>query len=262
MGRAAAFETVTRIGFAARGLLYGLIGLVALRSGRAEDGPGILDELAGGAGSLLVGAMAVGFAGYGAWRLLEAWLDSEGRGTDAKGVAIRLCGAGSGLIHLGLAALALRIAAGEQGSGGRDSAEQGAAAALELPGGWLLLVAGAAVLLVVGLYQLGKAWKLGFLDQLDPRASRRRWVAWLGRAGFLARGLVFLVMAWLLWRAGQAGRSSDAGGVGEALGSLPNTLEIMVAAGLILFGLFSLVEARFRRIRNPHLVARLTAAVH
>lgn len=251
MARFGAFETLTRIGFGARGILYGLIGWLALRSGRAEDGAGILDWLAGSAGGLVVAGMAVGFFGYGVWRLLEAWIDSEGRGTDAKGLAVRAGGAASGLIHLGLGFLALRVAAG--GGAGGDSAEGGAATALALPGGELVLMLAAAAVLVTGLYQLAKAYKLDFLRHLDPRAAGRQWVGWLGRAGYLARGLVFLVIAWLLWRAAEAGRSAEAGGVGEALGSLPGPLAVAVAAGLLLFGLFSLVEARFRRIHAPPL---------
>lgn len=250
MARVPAFETMTRVGFAARGIVYGLIGWLALRSGRAEDGAGILDWLSGGGGDLVVAGMAVGFFGYGAWRLIEAWVDSEGRGSDARGLAVRVGGAASGFIHLGLGFLAVRVAGGGRAG---DSAEDGAATALSLPGGKLVLLLGAAAILATGLYQLVKAYKLDFLRHLDPRAAARQWTTWLGRAGYAARGLVFLVIAWLLWRAAEAGRSAEAGGIDEALGSLPEPLAVAVAGGLLLFGLFSLVEARFRRIHTPPL---------
>ncbi len=246
-----AFEAVTRLGFAARGLMYALIGYLALRSGRTEDAGGALEHLASGAGWLIVAAMAVGFLSYGAWRLLEAWFDSEGRGDDARAIGVRLAGAGSGLIHLGLGGLAILAALRLKGGGGGDSPEAGAAMALSVPGGeWLLYIA-AAILAAVGVQQFRKAWKLKFLRHLEPEAASRAWVAWLGRTGFAARGIVFLVMAWLLLQAARAHSSAAAGGIDEALGSLPRTIQIAVAGGVILFGLFSLTEAFYRRIPVP-----------
>ena len=112
-------------------------------------------------------------------------------------------------------------------------------------------IAAAAILLGVGLAQFRKAWTLKFLRHLEPRAANRNWAAWLGRLGFAARGIVFCLTAWLFLDAAEAHSSAAAGGLDEALGSLPRSLQVAVAAGLILFGLFSLVEARFRRIAAP-----------
>jgi hypothetical protein len=243
-------EAATRIGFAARGIMYGLIGYLALRSGRTEDGAGIIHYLDSGAGRLLLLAMAAGFLAYGLWRLLDAWTGASGQGTDTKGMAMR-AGAGiSGLVHVGLGILALLAGAGSDGGGG-GSTEQGAQAALSLPGGSLALLAAAAIFLGTGILQLTKAWKLDFLRHLDSRAARQRWVAWLGRAGYLARGIVFLIIAWFFWRAVTEQNAEQAGGLGEALDTLPSSLRMLVAGGLLLFGLYSLVEARFRRIHAP-----------
>ena len=243
------FEAVTRLGFAARGLMYASIGYLALRSGRTEDAGGVLDYLATGAGRALVAAMAAGFLSYGAWRLLEAWIDSEGRGADTKAVGARLAGAGSGLIHLGLGVVALLAALQKKsGGGGGDTPETGAAVALSLPGGEWLLWIGAAVLAGVGVQQFRKAWSLKFLKHLKPEAGRRRWIPWLGRAGFAARGIVFLVIAWLFVQAARSHSSAAAGGIDDALGSLPRAVQVAVAAGVILFGLFSLTEAVYRHM--------------
>jgi Domain of Unknown Function (DUF1206) len=247
-----AFQAVTRLGFAARGLLYALIGYLALRSGRTEDAGGALDYLASGAGRLIVAAMAAGFLSYGVWRLLDAWVDPEGRGKDAKAIGVRLARAGSGLIHLGLggaaALAALRL---KSAGGGGGSSETGAAMALSLPGGEWLLYIGAAILSGVGIQQFRKAWTLKFLRHLKPEAARRRWIAWLGRTGFAARGIVFLVMGWLLLQAARMHSSAAAGGIDEALGSLPRSIQVAVAGGVLLFGLFSLTEAFYRRIPVP-----------
>jgi hypothetical protein len=255
-------EALTRIGFAARGILYLLIAVLLLRSGRAEDGAGALETLAGGSGRLLLAAMAIGFAAYGVWRLADATLDAEGRGTDAKALAVRAGCAFSGLAHLGLAGLAAMLAAGERGgSSGGSGAEEGAATALSLPGGQVAVAIVAAILAIVGALQFVKVARGSFLKRLDGKAAGRAWILWTGRAGYAARGIVFLVMGWFFLRAARNDDASDAGGMGEALASLPETLQTGVGAGLLLFGLFSLVEARHRRIAHPHVLRRIGNAV-
>jgi hypothetical protein len=243
-----AFEAVTRLGFAARGLMYAAIGYLALRSGRTEDAGGVMDYLATGTGGFLVAAMAAGFLSYGIWRLLEAWIDSEGRGKDAKAIGARLAGAGSGLIHLGLGAAAVLAALHTKSDGGGDAPENGAAMALGLPGGELLLWIGAAIVAAVGIQQFRKAWSLKFLKHLKPEAAERAWIPWLGRAGFAARGILFLVIGWLVVQAARSHSSAAAGGIDDALGSLPRAVQIAVAGGVILFGFFSLTEAVYRKM--------------
>jgi len=242
------FEIVTRLGFAARGLMYGAIGWLAIMSGRTEDAGGILPYLERQAGAVLVAVMAAGFFSYAAWRFLEAWLDTDDHGSDAKGVAVRLAGAGSGLIHLGLGVGAVLAALHARRSGG-DGPEHGAAMALSVPGGEWLLYLAAAVAAGAGIQQFRKAWSLKFMRHLKPEAAKRGWVAWLGRIGFAARGVVFLLIGWLLLRAAQLHNSGAAGGIDDALGSLPRPVQLGVAAGVLLFGLFSLTEALYRKVQ-------------
>jgi len=242
------FEAVTRLGFAARALVYGAIGWLALCSGRTEDAGGVLAYLATGAGAALVALMAAGFFSYSAWRLLEAWLDTEGRGSDAKAIGIRLAGAGSGLIHLGVGIAAILAALHARRGGGGDAPETGTAMALSIPGGDWLVYLGAAILAGVGIQQFRKAWTLKFMCHLASTGAAHRPICWLGRAGYSARGAVFLTMAWLLVRAAQAHSAAAAGGIDDALGSLPRAAQLAVAAGVLLFGLFSLAEARYRKM--------------
>ena len=251
---------LTRLGFAARGLMYLVIGYLALRSGRTEDGSGALAFLGSGSAAPLLFAMAGGFAGYALWRLSEAIVDTENHGGGAKGGAVRTGGAMSGLIHLGLGFLALKLALGSGNAGGSDA--QGATAgALALPGGELLVILGGAALLGIGAFQLVRAAKGDFLRHLSPQAAHAPWVRWMGRAGYAARGIVFLLMGWFLLQAGLGSDAKEAGGMGEALGSLPSAAEAAVALGLGLFGVFSLVEARYRRISDPRVLERLQSAV-
>jgi hypothetical protein len=242
-----AFEVVTRLGFAARGLMYGSIGWLAIVSGRTEDAKGILGYLEHKAGAVLVAIMAAGFFSYAAWRFFEAWLDTENHGRDAKGVAVRLGGAGSGLIHLSLGIGAVLAAFRARGGGG-DGPEQGAAMALSVPGGEWLLYLAAAVAAGAAVQQFRKAWKLKFLRHFKPEAAKRAWIGWLGRVGYAARGCVFLVIGWLLFGAAQTHRSGVAGGIDDALGSLPRPVQLAIAAGVLLFGLFSLTEAVYRKV--------------
>lgn len=246
------FLLLTRLGFAARGLMYTLVAWLSLRAGRGEDTAGALDYLNGGAGKVILCLMALGFFFYGLWRVAGAWLDSEGHGSDRKGIAIRLGGVGSGLIHFGFFYYVARLLLGERGGGGSsERAEQGAATALSLPGGQTLVIIAAIAFLAVGLYQIYKGAKGKFLRHLDDRAARQAWVRLAGRLGYAARGVVFLVVGYFMAKAGFDENPGEAGGMAEALASLPRTVRIGVASGLGLFGLFSLVEARHRVIRDP-----------
>lgn len=261
MVRVPTLETFTRVGFAARGVMYVMIGYLALRSGRSEGGTGVLRYLAEGSGKLLVAAMALGFLAYGVWRLSEALVDTEGHGSDLKGSLARIGGAISGLVHTGLALVAANLAFGRSGSsGGSSGAEQGAATTLGLPGGTFLLMLAGVALIGTGLWQIVKAVRADFLRNLDSRAAREAWALWLGRAGYAARGLVFLISGWFVLQAGLSSTASQAGGMEEALSSLSGGLLSAVALGLFLFGIFSFVEARYRRINDPDVLARLNRA--
>ena len=246
------FLLLTRIGFAGRGLLYLIVGYLALKLGRMEDAGGALGWLQGRGGGLVLGLLALGFVAYGIWRLADAALDTQGKGTDAKGIAGRVAGALSGIIHLGLAFSAFRLAQG--GGGGASSserAESGAAAAMSVPGGEAVLMIAAAVLAAAGVAQFAIALGRRFCKHLTPEARHLWWVIGAGVGGHIARGIIFLAAAWLLLQAWLDSRAEEAGALDDALTSLPATLRAAVAAGLCLFGAYSLIEARYRIIPDP-----------
>ena len=246
---AARLTTLTRIGFAARGLLYVVIGFLVIQTGRAEDPGGALAYVAQGGGRLLLGLLAAGLVAYGIWRLADAVLDVERRGSDGKALAERVAAGASGLIHLGLAWQALALMRGA-GSSGQDTASESAGTALQLPGGTMLLVLAGLILIGVGLYQLVKAATGGFLRHLEPTMANRPWVKWTGRAGYAARGLIFAIIGGFVFNAGIEERPDEAGGMADALAWLSSPLDLLIAAGLIGFGLFSLIEARYRIIHD------------
>jgi hypothetical protein len=244
MNASARLTTLTRIGFATRGILYIVIAFLVIRAGRAEDPAGALEYLGDGAGRVLLSVMAVGLAAYGLWRLLDAVFDIERHGTDRSGLMERLGAGISGVVHVLLTWQAVRLIRGLRASTG--GAEAGTQVALDLPGGTVIVMIGGALLALVGVLQLAKAVKGGFLKHLEPAIARRPWARWSGRAGYAARGIVFLICAYLLLKAGLSDQASHAGGFAEALSWLSSPTDIVIAIGLFGFGLFSLIEARYR----------------
>lgn len=257
MDRVASLESATRIGFAARGLLYFTIGFLVIQAGRTVSQSEALEYLNSGSGRIAVAVMALGFVAYGVWRLTEALVDSEGHGSDAKGLAARAGGVVSGIAHIGLAYAAASLASGISEHVSGDTAERGAAMALSLPGGVAMLWVAAVILIGTGAYQLLKAIRLGFLRYIDPEAAKLHAVRWIGRLGYAARGVVFGAMGAFLIQAARLTRATEAGGVGQVLDWFPDSLQIVMATGLALFGVFSLVEARYRRITDHDVIARL-----
>lgn len=232
--------TFTRLGFAARGLLYLVIAYLVLASGRTEDPSGALRYLGEGSSKWLLIVMTVGFAAYGLWRLADAALNIEQHESGAKGGRERLGAAGSGIVHLLLAWQGLGLIRGSGDSGGENLANASPT---------VLTIAG-LVLLGVGAFQLVKAAKASFCNHLDHRVADHPWVKTIGRLGYAARGLVFLISGYFFLRAGVSDQSDEAGGMDKALSWLDSPWDVMVALGLALFGIFSLIEARFRRIHD------------
>jgi len=251
-GKNPPFLLLARLGFAARGLMYLLIAWLTLRVGRTEDPSGALAYLGTGGGRAVLAGMALGFAGYAAWRLTDAALNVE-----QGGLGHRAGAAGSGLVHLGFAYTAAKLALGAGSGEGRGTAETGAATAMDLPGGEALLLVAAAALLGAAIFQVSVAVRRRFLRRMTAEAGRRWWVVAAGVGGYATRGALFAVAAWLMFKAASAHSAEKAGGVGDSLAALPSEARAALAVGLALFGFFSLIEAWYRVMRDPHLKDRL-----
>jgi hypothetical protein len=255
-------ERLARVGFAAKGVLYLTIGVLSARAAMGAGGRtvtdthGALDTLNGTFGRPLLVIIALGLAGYGVWRLIDAIVDAEDHGRDAKGIAKRIGAAIRGLVHLALAGTAISLALWQGGSGGHDAkAKHWTARLLDAPGGELLVWGVAAAFAGYGLYQLYCAWT----TKLDKRlelgrlgSGARRLVIAISRFGIAARGIVFVTVAVLFGRAAMNRDASEAGGTGAsmrelfAFGKWPF---IAIAAGVAAYGIYELIEARYRRIR-------------
>jgi hypothetical protein len=247
------------VGYVAKALLYGTVGVVAAGAafghGQSTDTRGAMTTLiAAPFGRTLLAAMAVGLFGYAAWRCISAIVDAEDRGNDLKGLALRASFLIRGVAHLVLGYSAARLAFGHSAQGG-DGSTKAAGAAMHLPGGaWLVWVVAIGIG-GFGAYQLYRAARAKLskqLEQGDARAEVGEWVIWVSRIGIAARGLVFIAIAWLLARAAASHDPSRAGGIGDALTSLAQLGRFPYAAiggGLMAYGVYQLLNARYRRMR-------------
>ena len=259
-------EVMARLGHGARGAVYCLIGGLALLGavglgGQSGGSGSALRTLLGQPfGRILLGLIALGLAFFALWRFVEATTDADRRGSGWKALAIRGAHFIGGVIGLGLAGTALSLALGYGGGGRGDdrAARDWTAWLMTQPfGPWLVGLLG-LVVVGVGIAFVVKGWRGKVTEHLVCSRDVARWAVPTGRVGFAARGVVFLITGGFLVVAAMHSRASQAKGLGGALDALEAqpfgwALLAVVAAGLFAFGVFSFVEALYRRIDAPDL---------
>ncbi|WP_341526405.1 DUF1206 domain-containing protein [Nostoc sp. UHCC 0302] len=254
-------ERLARFGYISKGIVYGIVGLLAVQvafgtGGRTTDTKGALQTIVSQPfGKLLLAIVAVGLIGYVLWRFIQAIKDPENKGTDAKGLAVRVGYAVNGLIYAGLAVSAVQIVLGS-GGGSSNSTEDWTARLLSQPFGQWLVGTGGAFIIGLGFYQLYKAFTAKFQRKLNLSEltdTERNGVISICRFGLLARGVVFCIIGWFLIQAATQYDASAAGGLDEALQTLAQQpygswLLGIVAFGLVAYGIYLLVLARYSNI--------------
>lgn len=258
--RSRGFAWLARAGFAARGLIYGIIGILAIKlavgaGGTTTNQQGAMKTIAHQPfGKVLLILVAIGLAGYSVWRLLHGLLGYGPEDSDSG--FERVSALGSGIVYAGLCAIAVEILLGSGSSGGSGSAHRETAGVLGWPGGtWLVAVAG-VVLIGVGLFQGYRGLSKEFLKDSKTEqmsAKVRTWVEWIGSFGHLARMVVFGLVGVFLIKAAIDYNPNSAVGLDGALAKIARAaygpfLLGVISAGLIAFGLYSLSDARYRRI--------------
>jgi len=198
--------------------------------------------------------VAIGLAGYALWRILHALL---GHGPESSDSGFdRIAALGSGIAYAGICAVAVEIRLGSGGGKSSGSASKAAAGVFGWPAGtWLVGIAG-AVFIGVALYQGYRGISRDFLgDSKTEEMSRsaRKWIEWIGVIGHLARMVVFGLVGIFLIKAAIDYNPNKAVGLDGVLAKLAHhsygsVLLGIVAAGLVLFALYSLSDARYRRI--------------
>lgn len=259
-------EAFVRFGFVARGLVYFIIGGLALQlalghGGAATTPQGALDYIGGFPfGPWLLGAVAVGLVGYSLWGLIRAFLDPLRKGFSPKGLVTRagylVSAASYGILAVPVILSLLNPARGTSGNSSNNLIPE----LWAKPYGFYLVVGVAVFWLLSGLGQLAIAYKAGFTQELDTSrmsASETKFAEWVGQVGYGARGVVFLIISFVIFRAIQTANANGAGGLYDAaleqIGRVPygHVLLGAVAAGLMLFGLFSVLAARWHMQRLP-----------
>lgn len=257
-------EWAARIGFGARGFVYLSVGVLTLLGvfgiGEAVGTGGALAWLVTRPfGRLWLGLVVAGLVAFVMWRLLQAVFDADNEGKDREGLMTRMGQLFSAMGYSAMAfgALGLLIdkpenAQAESVTSSRETAET----VMALPWGQWLLVAGGLAIIGVGVANATRAWREDFTEHLACSESLCRRVAPLARWGYVARGLAYLPLGAIVCLAGLHARPSEVTSLGAALELAerqplgPWALSAM-AAGLMAFGVFSFVEARWRRIRPP-----------
>lgn len=255
----APLEYLGRAGLVARGVVYGVIGILALEvalraGGRTAGQRGALETIAHQTlGAVLLVVVAAGLAGYALWKLAVAL---TGASADADGPLDRIAAAAGAVAYALLCVTAVEILAGGGASGGHSSPRHATAGVLGWTGGPLLVGAAGLVLVGVGLYQGHRGLTRTFLEDSDTasmrRPVRRSFVA-LAVFGHLARAVTFILIGYGLLKAAADYSPRDAIGLDGALAKLAHAsagplLLGLVAAGLLGFGLYSILDARHHRI--------------
>lgn len=265
MDRIRRIESFARAGYLARGIVYILLSYFALTTANVEDGPtGIFREILDSpGGTFLLVLLGLGLAGYGIFRMYGAALNLEGKGSDWKGRGARIGHAASGVAHLVMAGTALQLATGStaSGSAGGGGQQEAAGTVLTMPLGSVMLGIIGLFFLAAAAEQAKKAWSGNFMAKLDARAPEFTEI--VGRIGYASRVVTFAIIGVSIIQAAWFSSSAQVEGIGGALerlsgSGLPYTL---VAIGLFFFGVFSVVMARYRRIRNEDVITRLKQVV-
>lgn len=260
--RSAEKESLTaagRAGFVARGVVYVLIGALALRiavgsGGEQADRQGASAQVAAQPfGEAMLWALVVGFGGMALWRGSRAFLK---RGRRRKAASRALDGGRAAFYAFVCWATASYAAGGGQGSSGDAKSKDWTATTLEIPYGRALVGAGGCLLIGIGVVLAVRAMMRTFLRQLDLgslKGRTRQVVTALGVTGGVARGAVFAAAGVFILTAAVRYDPDEAKGVDATLRSFAHTpvgpwLLAAVAAGLILFGVFSFASARWRRL--------------
>ena len=251
-------ERLARLGYAAKGVVYLIIGVLAAqaalgRGGATTDSQGALRALADQSfGAILLGLVGIGLAAYALWRFVEALIDPEG-----KGLAKRIAHVSVGLIYGALAINAIDLITSDgDGDGGQVFSEESwTARVLAQPFGRFAVGLVGVGVIAYFLYQIFKAWKGDFPESLkvgDLSGTEARWARRLGTFGLASRGVVFSLIGLFLIQAAIQYDPQRAGGLDQSLQAVAQqrygmALLGIVALGLVAYGSYMLLIARFRR---------------
>ncbi|MBA2394243.1 MAG: DUF1206 domain-containing protein [Ktedonobacteraceae bacterium] len=265
--RAATSHWVTmfaRFGYAAKGIVYLIIGVLAVqlaagRGGAATDQRGALRTIYEQPfGKFLLVVVAIGLIAFALWSFIQALFDTENKGKDAKGILGRVGYAIVGISYglLGIGSIQLALGTGTGGKNSTTSTQDWTGKILHYPAGVFLVVLLGLIVLGVAGYLLYRAYSANFKKKLNLQEMHgqvRKWGVYLGRFGYAAMGAVFCIIGLFLIIAAVQHNPNDAKGLDSALQVVLHQpfgpiLLAIIALGLFAYGAYSFVEARYRRM--------------
>lgn len=255
-------KPIAKVGLIAKGIVYCLLGLLVFmaafningRSTGNTDKEGVFDfVLKQTGGQIMLGVIAMGLISYALWRFIQTFGDSEHKGSKPKGLASRTRYLFSGLVYGSLAIVAINMLfSNPTGSG--DDQQSMARELLTKPFGQWLVGIGAAILFGVGIYQLyyGLSEKYRKHAEKVGRSSNTKLLLLAGKVGYVARGIVWLVIAWLFFKAAIHANSAEAGDTSKAFGFMEDAaygtyLLAAVGVGLFCYGAFNFIRVQYER---------------
>ncbi len=249
------------VGLAAKGVVYCLLGLLSFMAafglgGQKADKQNTVNFIYDQPfGKVLIAIIVIGLLCYVAWRFIQAIKDTESKGKDAKGSFTRVRYAFSGLAYLGLAFSALKLIFNGKSSGGGNSRQMVVSAVLEQPLGQWLVGLAALGFFATGIYQVYKAYSGNYRKNISYdglKSTQQKAFDRAGKLGYAARGIVWFILGYFLLRAAMHNNASEAQGTRQVFDFLQNTggalLLGVVALGLVAYGIFMFVRARYEHI--------------
>ena len=243
------FELLARWGYAARGIVYLVLGGLTLwgvgAAATTEDA--LSTVLAQPFGRVLLGAVAIGLIGHVLWRLAQGFLNADHVDNDAKGFVVNTA------LAFTAASMALNGGGSGSGSGGESEAT---ASALQLPFGNILVGLAGLCLIGGGLVQVWRGFSKNYQKRIRLPSRHEPLLHAICATGLSARGVLMEITGGFLIYAAVTVDPEQAGGLSDALQwvqSLPfgNVLYALAAAGLIAFGIYGIIQARYRQVDAP-----------
>lgn len=254
-------DRIARAGYVAKGIVYAAIGALAAQvalgvGGRTTGTGGAFESInAQPFGKVVLVVLALGLVGYALWKLVQGIMDPDEKGRDVQAIVQRVAYGGSALIHLGLAFSALEELFGAEGQSTTLDQWTEWVMSYQPPLGRVLVGIVGLGVISVGLYQFYAGATARFSKDMDHyhMGEAARWAMLTGRIGTVARAVVILVAGAFVALAAWQANPEQTRGLGGALATVVRQpygpyLLGLTAAGLILYGFFMLVVARYRDI--------------